>query len=149
MSLFVHNWEQITDDPWILSSVGSGFKLEFTAQPFQSSRPAQIFMSKQMSEACDLEVESLLSKDAIRRVHHKPGEFLSSLFVVPKKGGSFRPIINLKDLNRFIAYTRFKRENLSAVRHLLRKDDWLVKLDLQDAYLTLPFHEDYRQFLRF
>jgi hypothetical protein len=44
--------------------------------------------------------------------------------------GGFRPILNLKPLNKFIRYEHFKMENLQSVRFLLGEGDWMVKLDL-------------------
>jgi hypothetical protein len=68
---------------------------------------------------------------------------------VPKKTGGHRPIVNLKPLNKFIVYEHFKMENLETVRFLVRKGDWFVKLDLKDAYLTVPVHNSHQKYLRF
>ena len=40
-------------------------------------------------------------------------------------------------------------EGLETVRHLIRRNDWLVKLDLQDAYLTVPIDPNFHKYLRF
>ncbi|KZS08843.1 Uncharacterized protein APZ42_027054 [Daphnia magna] len=63
--------------------------------------------------------------------------------------GGFRPIVNLKPLNKFIKYEHFKMENLQAVRFLSREEDWMVKVDLKDAYLTVPIHASHQKFVRF
>jgi hypothetical protein len=68
---------------------------------------------------------------------------------VPKKTGGHRPIVNLKPLNKFIVNEHFKMENLETVRFLVRKGDWFVKLDLKDAYLTVPVHNSHQKYLRF
>jgi hypothetical protein len=39
-------------------------------------------------------------------------------------------------------------ENLQSVRFLLREGDWMVKLDLKDAYLTVPIHPSHQKFVR-
>jgi hypothetical protein len=57
--------------------------------------------------------------------------------------------VNLKPLNQFIQYEHFKMENLDSARFLLRKRDWMVKLDLKDAYLIIPVHPSHQKFLRF
>ncbi|KZR99751.1 Uncharacterized protein APZ42_004269, partial [Daphnia magna] len=49
----------------------------------------------------------------------------------------------------FIRYEHFKMENLESARFLLRKGDWMVKLDLKDAYLTVPVCPSHQKFLRF
>jgi hypothetical protein len=106
-------------------------------------------MSKEMVKICDKEVEDLIRKRAITEVVDGSEGFVCSLFVIPKKSGGFRPIINLKPLNRFIRYEHFKMENLESARFLLRKGDWMAKLDLKDAYLTVPVHPSHQKFLRF
>lgn len=100
----------------------------------------------------DQEVQELLSKGAVHYVlpnsHHEQG-FISSLFVVPKKGGGHRPVINLKPLNYFIPYEHFKMESVHMLKDLIRKGDYMVKIDLKDAYLTVPVWKDHQMYLRF
>ena len=78
-----------------------------------------------------------------------PGGFYSPLFVVPKKDGGWRPIINLKRLNQFLCTTHFKMESILSLRDVLKKDDYMIKVDLKDAYLTVPIHAPHRKYLRF
>jgi hypothetical protein len=40
-------------------------------------------------------------------------------------------------------------ENLETVRFLVRKGDWFLKLDLKDAYLTVPVYNSHQRYLRF
>lgn len=40
-------------------------------------------------------------------------------------------------------------EGLDTVRSLVRKGDWVAKIDLKDAYLTVPIHPNHQRFLRF
>ena len=40
-------------------------------------------------------------------------------------------------------------EGIPLLKDMLRKQNWLVKLDLKDAYLTVPVHPDSRNFLQF
>jgi hypothetical protein len=39
-------------------------------------------------------------------------------------------------------------EGISSLQDLIHLDDYFVKIDLQDAYLTVPVHEDDRKFFR-
>ena len=75
--------------------------------------------------------------------------FYSRLFLVPKKGGSFRPVIDLSPLNKFIANEHFQMENLTCLKHILNPSNYMVKLDLKDAYLSVAVHPESQQFLRF
>jgi hypothetical protein len=146
---FSKNWERVTDDRWILDAVAGGVKFDFLSQPRQNSAPPQIKMSSEMVAVCDQEVRDLILKKAVREIVDGSEGFVCSLFVIPKKTGGFRPIVNLKPLNKFIKYEHFKMENLQAVRFLLREGDWMVKVDLKDAYLTVPIHPSHQKFVRF
>ena len=67
--------------------------------------------------------------------------FVSTIFLVPKKDGQFRPIINLKPLNRFMRKHHFKMEGMHVVRDLLQQGDWMARLDLKDAYFAVISQE--------
>ena len=99
---FVESWSIITKDPWIQQTVSRGFRLDFVSEPVQYFIPRNTPMTDTQSDLCDGEVRSLLDKGAVVRVHGE--EFLSGIFLIPKKSGGFRPIINLKGLNSFIKY---------------------------------------------
>jgi len=74
--------------------------------------------------------------------------FHSNLFLVEKKGGAGqRPVINLASFNKYVKYSHFKMEDLKAVTDLLRPGDF--KLDLKDAYFTIPLHARSQTFTRF
>jgi hypothetical protein len=57
---------------------------------------------------------------------------------IPKKTGEFRPIINLKGLNQFLLYRNLRMEDIQTLRHIVKKRDWLAKIDVKDVYLTIP-----------
>ena len=60
-----------------------------------------------------------------------------------------RPILNLKPLNAYIESRTFKMENLRSIKKAIKKDDYLVSIDLQDTYMHIPIHPAYRKYLRF
>ena len=92
----------------------------------------------------------MISKGAVTELQTPPeGSFFSTLFLVPKKDGGQRPVINLKNLNSFINAPHFKMEGIHTLKSLLRKGDWLVKVDLKDAYFSIPISRQHRRFLCF
>ena len=77
-----------------------------------------------------------------------PG-FYSRLFIVWKSSGSWRPVIDLFHLNRFVDVSPFRMETIQSVLLSVRQGDWMASIALKEAYLQLPVHPASRHFLRF
>ncbi len=45
---------------------------------------------------------------------------MSEIFVIPKSSGGFRPIANLKGLNKFAEHQHFKMEGLNVLKDIVR-----------------------------
>ena len=148
MAHFAEKWEEITDNKWVLSIVRNGFRIPFIKIPPLSSVP--IRMSQSSSPFLREEIENLLNKRAVERVQNPgtPG-FYSKIFLVPKKNGKFRLILDQSLLNRYIEKQAFKMETVKSVRQAMRLNDWAVSIDLTDAYLHVPIHHQSRKYLRF
>nr|KAG5695291.1 hypothetical protein BaRGS_028226 [Batillaria attramentaria] len=96
------------------------------------------------------EVAALLQKQATELVSSVSSPaFYSCLFVVPKPGGKWRPVIDLSALNAFLHAPHFRMETVAAVRAGTRVGDFAVSLDLSDAYLHVPMHPASGRYLRF
>jgi len=141
-------WERITEDKWVLDAV-SGYRIDFIEQPYQDIVPNEIPFSDEEWYLVDEEVKTLLNKGAIVQSWPEDGEFISNLFLVPKSNGKMRPIINLKKLNNFVTYHHFKQETFGFVLDLIQKNDYMSSIDLQDAYFSIPIHEDDQKYLKF
>ena len=143
------NWQRVTKDRWVLDTV-AGFQIKFTSRPLQSRRPHPSQFSLVQQELVQNEIAKLCSKGAVTELTAIPvGGFLSTLFLVPKKDGGVRPVVNLKSLNTFVEVPHFKMEGIHTLKSLLLKNDWLVKVDLKDAYFSIPVHQNHRKYLCF
>ena len=67
-------------------------------------------------------------------VEPTPG-FYSPIFLVLKQDKGWHPVINFKRLNQYLRVEHFKIETL---RGFLQKNDLMIKVDMKDAYLTVP-----------
>jgi hypothetical protein len=135
----------------VLRVVESGHSLELTElPPFSGIRETRV-VGKQLL-TLEKEIEDLLEKDAIEKVppQRERAGFYCTFFVVPKQGTTkLRPILNLKPLNRFIIKQSFKMESLRTVKKAVQVGDWLVSIDLKDAYLHVPIRPVHWKYLRF
>ena len=67
-------------------------------------------------------------------------QFVSNTFIVKKMDGGSRPVIY---------FVHFKMENLQSLRTLLQKNEYMCKLDVKDAYLSVPHSQDDRKRVMF
>ena len=74
-----------------------------------------------------------------------PG-FYSRLFVVWKTSGSWRLVIDLSHLNRFVDVSPFQMETIQSVLLSVRQGDWMASIDLKEAYLQVLVHPTSRHF---
>lgn len=75
--------------------------------------------------------------------------FISLVFVVLKPDEGNRPVVNLKPLNQYLDYKYFKMEGACMLKELLRQGDWLIKINLKDAYFIVPIWVGHQKYLRF
>ena len=90
-----------------------------------------------------------LAKGAVIETQPAQEGFVSQIFLVEKKEGGQRPVINLKALNTFFKHEHFKMEGLHILPDLIQSEDWMIKLDLKDAYLQVPIHTEHQHLLQF
>ena len=99
-------------------------------------------MSKEQFSLAEQEVLEILEKGAIQKVVPIQGQFLSNLFLVEKTDGGNHPVINLKNLNKFIHCEHFKMEGLHCQKFLPEENDLLCKIDLKEAYLSVSLNKN-------
>src|SRR4029434_4633359 len=97
------------------------------------------------------EIVSLLRKEAISVVppEEAASGFYSRYFLVPKKDGNYRPILDLRVLNRALKQLKFRMLTPCRLVQFIRPNDWFITIDLKDAYFHVPIHPRHRKYLRF
>ena len=150
LCLFLSAWQSITQDPFILSVIAHGFRISVSPDfPGVLRKVTKPLRSLEAHRSVLEEISSLITKQAIVQVSDSPALSLSPIFVIPKRSGGLRVILNLKAINIFIPPQHFRMETLASILPTISPQDWAVSLDLRDAYLHVPIHPVSRRLLGF
>ena len=145
-------WEGIGAGEWVVKTLSYGYVLPFIRDPPLSTSPVEFPAYKAGTVrhvALGLAVAEMVKKGAVEPVEDCRTDFYTRVFLVPKVTGGWRPIFNLSVLNSFLAVTLFRMETVSSVLESMAKEEWMVSLDLIEAYFQVPIHLRFRRFLRF
>ena len=150
--MFWENWS-ILDDPFVAQILRSGYRLPLSSSPPVTSSPREVDYPPAQIPLLEDNIQALLEKEALEVIPDPdalPG-FYSPIFLVPKKNSEkFRMIHNMALFNsRYLEEpAHFKMVSLGDLRSKINPCDWLVSLDLQDAYLHVPIFPGHRRYLR-
>ena len=89
-----------------------------------------------------------MAKRAIEETKEHRG-YYSQVFLVPKQTGGWRQVFDLSNLNRYLIIPRFKMESALTIQRALRKDKWIISIDVKDAYFHIQVHKAFRHYLLF
>lgn len=121
--------------------------------PKQQIIPKPLRFNKFEQEKIDIEIEKFLLKGIVELVKHaddSDDEFISNIFIRPKKDGRVRVILNLKHFNEdFMDKQHFKMETLRTAIESMRPNCYFASVDLADAYYSIPIYKGDRKFFRF
>ncbi|KAI2659532.1 ORF V: Enzymatic polyprotein [Labeo rohita] len=136
---------------WLLRTIRLGYAIQFARRPPKFRGVLTMSVQGPNTAVLRAEIAVLLAKGAIETVpsaEMKKG-FYSPYFIVPKKGGGLRPILDLSVLNRALLKLPFKMLTLKHILTCVRVQDWFVAIDLKDAYFHVSILPRHRPFLRF
>ena len=110
--------------------------------PAQEKIPLNTPLKENQKFLVEKETIEMLEKGAIKVSLQKDqlsqNRFLSNLFVVKKNGWDYQRVINL----------HFKMESLPTLKYM-KERDYMCKINLKDAYFTVPLDKSCRHLVRF
>ena len=150
LSEFFEVWQGYTNDRYILNAI-KGIKLEFVdgKPPVQKKIPHQIRFNEAETTAIAETIQKLIGKGVIVPSVAEKGQYINTIFTRPKKDGSHRMILNLKPLNEFILYKKFKMDTLQSVLKLMKRNCFMAAIDIADAYYTVKVDDSHQKYLKF
>lgn len=150
--LRLDSWEQQTVDTWVLETVARGYRLQFRQRPPPFTRVRMTTVTDPVQADCLAEeIKTLLEKEAITEVSMSVQQagFYSTYFLIPKKDGGLRPILDLRPLNVYLKRLPFKMLHTRHILEAIEPGEWFTTVDLKDAYFHVPICKDHWKFLRF
>ncbi|XP_014233125.1 uncharacterized protein LOC106656583 [Trichogramma pretiosum] len=148
LASFYDSWNKISNSSFINQCV-KGYKIPFKKEPHQTGFKNRLIKDETEKQHIRRAIQKLVEKGAVVKTHKEKALFLSNYFVVPKPDGTFRFILNLKNLNKFIKTQHFKLEDLKTAVSLIGPNDHMLSIDMKDAYLTVPICESDQKYLCF
>ena len=146
---FAPHWRSLLGNCRATGIVEDGVGIAFQQRP-QLTHQCISFRTRNSRQDLQQAVDALLMKGAIERVMNvKSLGFYSRLFLVPKKTGDLRPVIDLSTLSCHMVVPHFKMETQGSVRSAIRSQEWTVSIDIRDAYHHVPMHQAVRKYLHF
>ncbi len=149
---FLRAWQALPNPSrWLLHTIRLGYAIQFARRPPKYRSIHFTTVKAGDSPILRAEIAVLLVKDAIEPV--PPADirsgFYSPYFIVPKKGGGLRPILDLRILNRALHRLPFKMLTPKRIFGCVCPQDWFAAIDLKDAYFHVSILPRHRPFLRF
>ena len=118
------------------------YKISLLRTPAQEKIPLNTPLKENQKFLVEKETIEMLEKGAIKVSLQKDqlsqNRFLSNLFVVKKNGWDYQRVINL----------HFKMESLPTLKYM-KERDYMCKINLKDAYFTVPLDKSCRHLVRF
>ncbi len=150
LSHFFHEWKHLPGvSLWVRRTIRSGYTLQFGRNPPRfDGVHLTVVNSASKASVLRQELSSLLQKGAIEEVPQSDIErgFFSRYFLVPKRDGGLRPILDLRHLNFSLYKGKFKMLTMKTIMSQVQEGDWFVTIDLKDAYFHIQVVQRHRRF---
>lgn len=145
MAFFSHRWPSRK----LRSVLREGITLDWSRLPPELDMGEYAPKSPQEEEAIRHEQEDLFNKRAVELAKQRPHCVLTQFCIQKKGSAAMRPILNMKVLSPFINSPHFKMEGIRAAKEILRRGDWMCRVDLKDAYLHVGVRWQDRKYLQY
>uniref|UniRef100_A0A0C9RT30 TY3B-I_1 protein n=1 Tax=Fopius arisanus TaxID=64838 RepID=A0A0C9RT30_9HYME len=147
LSVFVQRWEELGAPQSVLKII-SASRIPLCSKPTLTPNWHSSPFKTKVSSAMSNQIQLLLSQNVLERPHNPGPSFISRMFLITKNNGEFRPIFDLRGLNQHVRTKKFKLISHHKIPDFLQDGDWLVRIDLSNAYYHIPVVRNHRSLLR-
>ena len=137
-------WEKI--DLKTANWLKEGIRIELLEDPQRIYRMERV-RSKEEVNILSAELKALMEKEAVEERGEK--SLLESPWFYVKEADKNRPILDMKRINQYVKYEKFKMENLQTLLDLIEPGDYICQVDIKSAYQLLPLHKESQKYATF
>ena len=129
----------------------TGYEIPFVVEPKLTRRLVASPQGGTDEEQILLEKwNELVTKGIARRITDGSVGFYSPSFIIPEKAkGEYRLISDLRKLNEHVTHKHFKIPGLPAALRNMKRNDWMLVLDVENGYFNVNIAKQYTKFFRF
>jgi hypothetical protein len=95
------------------------------------------------------QLQQEIDEDVIVQVRKEDCKFISATFLVPKRGGEWRKVIDCREVNKYIKDQTFIMEDHRTARTLIERGDYATSIDIKEAYHHIPVATEFQPYLSF
>ena len=147
---FTNAWYNLTKDQEVIQMT-KACEIQIHSTLPTVKIPHDLIRSEEEVAFAKDHIQELLQKRAIVPSEREIGDFISSIFLVPKKNSTskFRMILNLKEFNEYAVKLSFKMETLQHILSMVTPNMYMMNIDIVDAYLVVPMSMNSSCYLKF
>lgn len=135
--------------PWVLVTVTKGHKLQFVIKPPPFNGIISSVETGDSARVLEVQIASLLEIKDYKMsfgIEEIQKGFYSCYFLIPKKDGGLRPILDLRAINMHLRKYKCRMLTIGA---LTLRGDWISKVDIKDACFHISIYPVHLKYLRF
>ena len=140
-------WAGIGASDTVLNWVTEGVPIPLVREPERRVFTNPVFSGAEKT-FLDQEISALEERGIIRRIRDMP-HCVSPLKVVPKSGGKFRLICDLRYVNSHCDTPKFSSEGVDVLPEIVRGGEQAVTVDLKDGFYHFPIRSEFQTYLGF
>lgn len=104
-------------------------------------------MKEDEMKVVEEEIENWKKQGVVKGVKEEEGQCVSP-FAIGEREGEKRAVIDFTEINKYIKIPIFRQEALRQSKEIIRRGDWMVKIDFKRAFHAIAIDERFRKYLR-
>jgi hypothetical protein len=128
-------WKKLGASDWLLEGIRYGFRMCPLGEEWRPRGGRNMIQDKEQEAYMDKHINEMQLSGTLIEVGFMP-KGVYGMRLIPKKSDSkkMRNVINMRGLNIGLPYNKMKLESLQSVLPMIRPGDYLVTVDIKDAY---------------